>query len=256
MAGKRIVFYPYVIYSKSCRDVVNKLRTNATRVVSVYPDRNYVPRTDDFIVNWGNAHYPKWWRDGLTIINKPDNVAVAVNKLLTLQKLLEANVPTVPFTADTAVAKEWEVIAERHKLRGHSGDGIRFSTPDTIEKAPLYTKFLPNSEEYRVHVFNGEVIDYAKKYKITPLDGNIIFTNEEKIKNVANGWGFLRGVARREGVQKYAIEAVKALGLDFGVVDILRHNKKSYVLEVGTAPGLSNVGLELYANAITRYAEQ
>ena len=51
------------------------------------------------------------------------------------------------------------------------------------------------------------------------------------------------------------IDTVEALGLDFGSVDIIRSNKTNYVLEVGTACGLSPYGVECYADAILALAQ-
>jgi hypothetical protein len=250
MLTKRIVFYPYKLYSESCKDMVLALREHASKVFSVYPDRNYIRRGDDVIINWGNSKAPNW--DATGILNKPESVAIAVNKLDSLAKLQEAGIRTVPFTTDPDEASKWNEIVERHMLRAHSGAGIRFSTPDTMQPAKLYTQFLAGAEEYRVHVFRGQVIDYSKKFK---REGDrLIFTNDEKIKNAETGWEFLRGIKRREGIQKYSIAAVEALGLDFGAVDALRWQGHTYILEVGTAPGLSPRGIELYTKAILEYA--
>ena len=113
---------------------------------------------------------------------------------------------------------------------------------------------LTPSEEYRVHVFKGEVIDYAKKMQRLP-DGTVTAADHVHIKNSDNGFEFIRDVSPREGVCKRAIEAVNALGLDFGAVDVIRHKDKSYVLEVGTAAGLSPKGVQAYAQKIIEYAE-
>jgi len=246
----RIVIYPYKIASASSKQLAGALRQHGRKILRVYPDRSFVTRPDDTIINWGSTEVPTWTSDGM--LNSTESVSRAVNKLTTFQVLAEAGVRTVPFTADQNEASGWSLVCERHKLKGHGGDGVRVCSGDEVWAAPLYTKMLVPCEEYRVHVFNGEIIDYSKKYK--RVNGEIIFTNDEFVKNRSSGWEFLREVGRREGVCMRAVQAVVALGLNFGSVDIIRHESKSYVLEVNTATGLSPKGLELYANKILEYA--
>ncbi len=242
----RIIIYPYKIASASSRELAKALqRKHDHKIFRVYPNRRYRNRNSDAVVNWGSTEIPTW--NHTSIINRPEAVALAVNKLLTFRTLQEKEVRTVPWTTDINVAREWVQICERHRLTGRGGQGIRLSTPDTIQDAPLYTMYLSPSDEYRVHVFKGKVIDYTKKVKRTE-DG--IIQRSDEIKNKANGWEYIRDVSPRSGVIKRATQAVGALGLDFGSVDVLRYKGRSYVLEVGTAPGLSPLGVEAYANAI------
>ena len=51
-----------------------------------------------------------------------------------------------------------------------------------------------------------------------------------------------------------AVNAVKALGLDFGAVDIIYNEKENqyYVLEVNTAPGLEGTTLIKYAERFSK----
>jgi len=249
----RIVIYPYKFYSKSAKDLLNSVRQHyGGRSLRVRPDGTFVPRPDDTIINWGSAKVPRW--DTSRILNKPENIANAVNKIKTFELLDAAGVRSVPHTTDPDIACTWERIVERHRVTGRSGAGIRLSTPETIMPARLYTQFLEPTEEYRVHVFRGEVVDYSKKFKRTPE--GIVFVSSECPKNRATGWEYMRDVTgMREGVVLRAKAAVEALGLDFGVVDIIRHNNKSYVLEVNTACGLSSRGLQAYTNKLISLAQ-
>lgn len=251
--GRRIVLFPYKMASASSKSIAEALQreTHDFKILRVFPDRKFSPRPDDVIVNWGNTQMPTWG-SGVTFLNPPSAVSIAVNKLRTFERLEEAEVRTVPWTTDIDEAREWELICERHKLEAHSGAGIRVSAPNSAQNAPLYTQMLLPCEEYRVHVFQGQVIDYAKKMKL--VDGEYVNEPNEHIKNHDNGFYFLRDVAPRSGVCTRAIEAVEALGLDFGAVDVLRYKNKSYVLEVGTAAGLSPMGADAYAQAILDYA--
>jgi glutathione synthase/RimK-type ligase-like ATP-grasp enzyme len=56
-------------------------------------------------------------------------------------------------------------------------------------------------------------------------------------------------------VENLAVEAVDAMNLDFGAVDIIMDTDNNvFVLEVNSAPGLGNTEtLEVYAKAIEDY---
>ncbi len=245
----RYIFYPYKVGSRSCKDLCAYLNAKGYRTLRVLPDGRYRYRVGDVVINWGNANAPNW--QAPTILNKPLNVSKAVNKLDTFEILKAAEVRTVPFTTDIQVANTWDRVVERHMLRAHSGEGIRLAERNDLRFAPLYTQLLAPAEEYRVHVFKGVVIDYSKKMK--RVNGEMISTNEEVIKNKGAGWDFVRDVAPRQGVCDRAIAAVAALGLDFGAVDVIRHDNKSYVLEVGTACGLSPRGVEAYCSKLIEH---
>jgi D-alanine-D-alanine ligase-like ATP-grasp enzyme len=68
------------------------------------------------------------------------------------------------------------------------------------------------------------------------------------IRSYDNGWVFAidsityASSEIEEQVKQQAIAAVKALGLDFGAVDVIVNKKgtKAYVLEVNTAPGIES----------------
>lgn len=264
MAGKikrrRVIFYPYKIGSQSCDDIVRVLQDKIeNKTFRVFPDRRFASRSNDIIINWGNSTAPRW--DMRNILNKPEAVAVAVNKLATLRALEDAEVSHVPFTTDLEYANvHFGDVVCRKILTGHSGEGIEIVKDDAPNKrilpsAPLYTQFIPKSVEYRVHVFGGQVIDYTKKIK--RVDGEVKSRiKDDRVRSHTLGWEFIRDVAPRESVKQLAIDAVKALGLDFGSVDIIRSNKVNYVLEVGTACGLSPHGVDCYVGAILSYLQE
>lgn len=245
----RIVLFPYKMGSASCQDLAEALRNKThAKIIRVRPDGSYRPRIGDTVINWGNSCPASTWRYD-TMLNKAASVKISVNKLSCLKTLAAAGVSCVPFTTSISEAQKWPTIVERHKLESYGGDGIIISPSAKLGRAPLYTKLLAPASEYRVHVFNGQVIDYTKKYK--RVDGDLVSRNDEDyIKNVENGWEYIRDVEPRDSIKEIAIAAIRAVGLNFGAVDIIRHKKVNYVLEIGTAAGLSPRGIEAYANAI------
>lgn len=256
--------YPYKVGSESATELSKLLE-----IVRVKADGNYVPKIGHKIVNWGQGKIPNWMdiatRRGVSILNKPSAVNIAANKLTALQSLKASGVRVPEFTTNLADAQRWlnnfGVVVERHELRGNSGDGIRIVTlyddemERTLSYAPLYTKFIPKTAEFRVHVFKGEVIDYIEKKKA--LSENRDGTFNKYISSINCGWVFSRtNVRDLPEVRALGIKAVSALGLDFGAVDIVFADGLPYVLEVNTAPGLSGLTLIKYANTLRRYMGQ
>ena len=282
-----IYIYPYMAGSKSVTALKNAV---GGRIIKLENSR-YSPKTGHVIINWGNSRVPDWY-DGTTIINSPSAVALAANKLLTFERLHAAGVRTVPFTTSKEEAEDWlptgGTVFVRHVLNGHSGEGIEVVRPlptnkeldriaselynlgfhyaseavmqeqeeQTLPTAPLYTHNVENNGEYRVHVFNGEVILYQKKSRRREEDGSVDTPDDSEslVRNLASGWVYrTENLRHLEVVEQIAIDAMRALALDFGAVDIIRDNNGDpHVLEVNTAPGLGNSStLQAYSQAIS-----
>lgn len=253
--------FPYNINSESAKDLAELLG-----VLRIRQEGTYVPKHFDKVLNWGNSRTPSWAPKALsrsvTILNKPEAVNVAANKLSALQSLQRAGVRIPEFTTSSSVASGWvnsgATVVERHELRGNSGAGIRIVNLDddemssTINSAPLYTKFINKSAEFRVHVFRGEVIDYVQKMKVSTERRPANFN--KYISSTHYGWTFARTNVRDiPEVRTIAVKAVQALGLDFGAVDVVYADGLPYVLEVNTSPGLAGTTLVSYGNAIRRF---
>ena len=248
---RRVIIYPYQTYSESCQNLANEVGATIVR-----PDGTYRPRQNDLIVNWGNSHIPNWINRaievGASILNNPMSVARASNKLSTFRALENAGVPIPDYTTDPEEALEYPKVVARGVLNGNSGEGIVIVDTDSLDRlpdAPLYTKFIPQKAEYRVHVFNGEVISYAKKER---ADGDEPTELQSIIRSHNNGWIFRKeGLRRLERVETIAKGAISALGLDFGGVDVVMDMDGGvYVLEVNSAVGMENSTLTAYKNAI------
>ena len=142
------------------------------------------------------------------------------------------------------------ILVARTVLNGHSGEGIVLcGDQDLLVDAPLYTVYVPKKQEYRVHVFRGEVIDIQRKARRRDVPDDQI---NWKVRNHANGFVFARnGDALGDvpdDVLTQAVAAVSSLGLDFGAADVIFNDSSAlaYVLEVNTAPGLEGTTLENY----------
>jgi carbamoylphosphate synthase large subunit len=151
--------------------------------------------------------------------------------------------------------------------------------------AAYFQNYVDITDEYRLHVAFGKVIYAVKKienateagwknqrkekilgyseknkwnldedtvdkalgvlYKEATLPDRIVRSNKR-------GWKFssikLNNIAA--GLKDAAVESVKALGLDFGAVDCaIGSDKRPYIIEINTGPGLAGTALENYIKA-------
>lgn len=265
----RTYVYPYKMGSESARALATSL--NAVRI---RPDGRYTPRSGDFIVNWGNSTTPVFWEalrglQSLRFLNAPAAVADAANKLRALRILRQAGVSVPDFTTDPNDAAGWirqgHRVYARHRLTGHSGAGIEILTPHPtvrttlVTRAPLYVKAVRNFAEYRVHVVDGEVVEYVKKRR---RNEDHATAEQNDIRNLDNGWIYSRNnLTRLDRIEEIAVNAVEALGLDFGAVDIIMQEEEVdgqrpvHVLEVNTACGMSESTQAAYLDVFNRLIE-
>lgn len=249
------VVYPYKMSSRSAKILAKELAT-----VRVSPEGKFKNNHHRPIVNWGNSESPKWLDFSHSLVlNWPLNVGVAANKLRSFYMFKSAEVCHPDWTTEKEIAECWkaagETIIARKTLTGCGGAGIVVCEEgDPLPDAPLYTLYFKKKHEYRVHVFNGEILDFQeKKRKQGEEDVN------GKIRNHSNGWVFCRdNVVPPEVVQSEAIKAVASLGLTFGAVDVGYnvHYNKPCIFEVNTAPGIQGSTVESYVKAIKDYIEK
>lgn len=224
--------------------------------------------------------------------NNPQAIANATNKLRALLLMREAGVQIVPFWENAQDAMNFAStggrVYARHRLSGHSGEGIELimsaNDPQAdrnrdrtsvyiareghdwdqrFNRCQLFTQGITGERnEYRVHVFQGRVIQMQKKVRRSGFQENGQYTS--LIRNLDSGWIYAVGEGlisdgNREAAGNAAIQAVRALGLAFGAVDIIRRNRdgQMFVLEVNTAPGLGEGGstIRAYTEAFQAWAE-
>jgi len=254
---------PYAMSSRSSKEIARHF--DPLRIQCDRKKTKYKPREDHVILNWGYNGEPHPWMSRVSFgrfINAPHAVNFASNKLFCLERLSEREVDSVDYTTQREVAREWidqgfDVYC-RQLTRGSQGRGIVVAhTADEIVSAPLYTKGVQAiKREYRAHVFNGEVIDLVAKATRAGEDN----ANME-IRNHSNGWVFVRDAvtipeATRQQLVALAVDAVQAVDLQLGAVDIIRDEAdRLYVLEINTAPGLEGTTLERYVTELRNYVE-
>lgn len=251
----RLRILPYKPGSRSAKFLaraLNGLRVRFNGSFRPNPRRHLV-------VNWGNSNTPSWWGlHNTRSLNHPERVRQSSNKLIALQLLKQNGVSVPEFTNTKEAALAWcregAVVVARTILTGHSGAGCRVWTKEQpveeLANAPLYTKHLRHKREFRIHVFNGAIIDQAEKLRKRGFEDR-----NSWIRNHDNGWVFCRGnIQVPDVVRQEAVKACQVLGLDFGAVDVAYREKenRAFVFEVNTAPGMEGQTINSYVQAIQR----
>ena len=240
--------------SSGAKALVEKLREAGVDALRLKVNGStYKGHPSHFILNWGSSQR-RSIREGIALFNQPEATVKASDKVTALSLIEDA----VPSTTYHDMATQWVndgyVVYCRKLTRASEGRGIIVArTIDEMVTAPLYTRGVTVDREIRVHVFDGEVIDYAQKKKMNSerrVEEGIELDTD--VRNLKGGWIFARqGVEIPEDAKEVSISAVAALGLDFGAVDvIITEQGQPLVLEVNTAPGLEGTTLERYTNAI------
>ena len=240
-----------------------RLLAEALNTVRIRRQGRFVANEHSCIVNWGNSDVPRFptRRVGevYTILNHPRAVAVASDKLRTFEAFRRDGVPHPQWTTNRREAEafftgERSKVVCRTLLRASEGRGITIATSAReLIPAPLYVKYFPKQDEYRVHVFRGEVIDVAQKRLRNGERENP--NRNQYIRSHSNGWIFAHENVHLPGqARDVALQAVRSCGLDFGAVDLaVNRNGQVSVFEVNTAPGIEGQTVAHYAQVIGRF---
>ena len=279
------IHYDLIIYAARNSSSARRLATNlgSRRWRDDLPTR-YNRRRPYFrgnpsplVINWGSSIHPHWLEDSRLgikpiVLNHGDNVKKAINKLAFFQAIskTDARSHLLKWTTDLSVAKRWlgkgfRVVC-RQSVTGSGGDGIHLASIETeLMEAPLYTRYFPKTHEFRVHIFDGKVIDLTQK----KLRGGVGTRDmhDTFIRSLDNGWIHAHNEINltepdREQMAFACGLCISNLNLNFGAIDVLaklatpdlegnRKLEKFVICEVNTGPGLENTQtIEAYSNAI------
>lgn len=255
----RAVILPYKIASRSAKKLAQGLsELLKSKVRRVKHDGLYRPKRRSLVINYGSNFGPAWLSRARAVLNLPVGCASGGNKLVAFKKFREANLAIPDFTSSYEEALGWYnegfTVVCRTLLNAHSGRGIILANCESgkpMVRSPLYVKYKKKRKEFRVHVFQGNVIDVCEKRRFRRDRRDDRF--DGYIRNHDMGWAFCRdGVICPSDLHALSLAACRSLGLDFGAVDIIWNEKedKCYLLEVNTAPGLEGTTLKKYINAI------
>jgi glutathione synthase/RimK-type ligase-like ATP-grasp enzyme len=195
-------------------------------------------------INWGRAR-------ANTSLN-PD-ISNSTNKRVMRQLFAENDVP-MPQLLNTQQAVravlDGKVVIGRPDTHSKGRGLWRCRTPRDINRALRGTRrkraathfmaFVEAPREYRVHIFLGRSIRISEKSFFIDDNGRKDYVTTKPQHEISH-------------VRRAAKKAVKAVGLDFGAVDILANDTECWVLEVNSSPGLGGSTPRLYADWFRRW---
>ena len=239
--------YSYRQASKSSKDLANALGIRRIR----HKNSTFRGNEKKIVINWGSSNLPDEVNK-CRVLNKPESVELCSNKLKFFHCIKQARIPE--WTQSIEDAKKWveggKVVFARTKLTGNSGEGIvEVEDVEGMVEAPLYTLYVPKRNEYRVHIFQGEVMSVQRKALRGDVDKEKV---NWRIRNMNGGFIFARNEDKEipEDVIEQAKIAFGEVGLDFGSVDVIYNEgkKQAFVLEINTASGLAGTTLQEYVD--------
>lgn len=260
-----------------------------TRHPSQMPLREILPQSNvRAVVRFGsttptNEVFPKFFGKRTIIeVNTPDAVKVSANKLLMKQAFTEAGVITADWwvingntlssmkLAENSVSfdKAPYPIVAKH-IFGSRGTGNKLIKSQEELKAfingkdlskYIFEKYYQYNREYRLHVTeDGCFCAFRKMLKTGAAerwfrnDSNSVWIMEENpMFDKPSNWN---------AIVEDCVKALKAVGLDFGAIDLRVQSSKTkegkaidnpkwIVIETNSAPGLAEIGLKKYAEVI------
>ena len=219
------------------------------------------------IINWGNGWLSRSNIAGMFpngfIVNPVKAIARAVDKVKTLSSLAEKGVNTPIWTRNKEVAESWPQFGAIVLCRtngGRDGQGITVHMPDDelpLPNADFYSVYTECEKEFRVHM-------------TTLMDGNDVSLvverkpkrsarHEHPIIRTGEDWYMAANTLSSANLTKIkgvAYDALDAIGLDFGAVDIGMSGGNFVVFEVNTAPSdLGPKTLRTYKNIFKAFED-
>lgn len=236
--------------SKTGKELLRKFASVSRKAVRKRTNKRF---NADLVLRWGSTEeFPRL--TSRVELNTLEATRNASDKLVMMRKLVAAGIPTPKIEFDLAdydFDNQEELQNEEGKfyVRG-ANQQIRYT--DTVTHGDLYiSRPIPNKRrEYRVHVFDGKVVEIYEK---VAREG----TENVRICKAHNCDFKLRDKENcrlSQADQQMCIDAVNALGLVFGGVDVLRDKDQNcFVSEVNSSPALNTLNVERYFERIMEY---
>ena len=203
----------------------------------------------DIRINWA---YSGVSSPSAITYNKPSAIALSSDKPACRVALREAGVPIPRTMVKEEVLEDIQLpyVCRTAKHQAGSGFKMAYTTKDLFDAISegyyYFSDEYRKKKEYRVHVAHGKVLIMQEKVPIhDDSRANIIW-------NHASG-EFVFGIVGWNDmpveVCKVALDGVKAVGLDFGAVDVLwsdEEDDRAVVCEINTSPALADYATYRY----------
>ncbi|MCU0631557.1 MAG: ATP-grasp domain-containing protein [Methanolinea sp.] len=173
------------------------------------------------------------------VINTPLAIFTCASKVLTSSLLVQQGIPTPQtfFTSSRETAADHinrlgKVVVK--PVYGYDGNGIfLIDSPERLGSPPYYLQeYVPNDRDFRVFVIDGEAV------------GAITRISDSLTHNIHQG-GTGRPVEIDSRMSELAGSAARAVGVDYGGVDLLPCGDDYCVLEVNGTPNWHCMGVNI-----------
>lgn len=196
---------------------------------------------EDVEINYGYGVNPHG-------LNRPQAIRNASNKRIALMLLERAGISVPKLYLSPFKDIEYPIVGRRDFHTRGSGfficnDSEDFERTQNFKRPPTYyLELFEDFREFRVYVVDNLSIKIIEKH------GNGVIEGNRRLDDNISFW-YPQRFQRKQELRDIAKNSIKALGLDFGAVDILYKDHKFYVCEVNTAP-------ELNEDSAAKFAEQ
>lgn len=238
---------PYLLYSRKTSQTGRLLRD----VLGIAGGSRGPDERVDVLVRWGSSDSVRF--RALETINKRDAIRLAADKYTALRRMQEFHIPVPRTYGANERNMHYPVLGRRtHHTQGR--DIVLCLQRMDVERAleagcTHFTELVPKAREFRVHVFEGEVLKLSEKVLTHPDQYVPWMWNFETGFTFRNVRPIIPAVLER--VTAAGIAAVQSLGLDFGAADVcLTDDGHVIVFEVNTGPSLAEKSLGVYARKI------
>lgn len=281
----------YVYYSGPTDDTGTRL---ADAIGAQHGKTKPTGTTAKIVIGWGCKTKDKVNMTSHIVLNHPDKIRINRNKYESLNLLKRAGVPIADYVDSAGVlaalsnarsAINLPLVGRKKFHQGGKGFWTCL-TKGQVRKAidqgaEYFQNYLDITDEFRLHVFKGKVINMQKKVERSNMTSAFKEQHGSRIANIAGknnvsldkqtmeyvldnlgkreerpdqiiksntrGWKFSQIKTAKDGLRAAAINAVEAIGLDFGAVDCcLTEGGSPYIIEVNTGPGLQGTSFDAY----------
>ena len=252
-----------IIYHQAGRESAPRLAEHMN--IPAMPAENalYMEERPPFLIRWGTSARVRF-RAPITVNlrgsllqynNRGEQLGILRDEGIRIPDFIEGEGRRIP--------KRWAHFYARNNIAGRQPTGGRGLSQlahtgwHLLSEHDLSVKAIYKLRQFRVHVVGANT-------RIRELMSIGDLPSALGIWNLDSGFTYRVPVnAIPVGVRTQAIAAVSALRLDFGAVDIVYgHNTelrqgpiRAYVIEVNTAPGLSEPTLSWYGDHLNRLVE-
>ena len=294
----------YIWYS-GATDVTG---TKLAEALGINHGKNKPSKQQDLIIGWGTKTDQMVSLNKIRTLNHPNQILCNRDKLEALKLMDTAEINVAKFIEADKVVRYIENGADDIKFpligrtKYHQGGKGFWLCPTMThvksamdEGAKYFQNMIEIKEEYRLHIFNNELIYAVKKSKRSKEEYQDAYVRHElnNQKNLAKkndnpfdeataklmlermarkkvadgadmiirsnrlGWKFSHIKTVDKTLKNEAIKALKALKLDFGAVDCcLDVNNNPYIIEINTGPGLEETPFNAYVTAFQKTITQ